>query len=154
MTADPDETTIAPSTALDASILVAALLSWHERHGAASGLLTELLESGERIILPLHALAETYSVMTRLPAPHRLSPRDALQVLERTLRARASVIGLNGEEGWHCLGDLVRSSISGGTTYDGLILASARKGQATRILTLNPSHFERLGVDGIEIVTP
>lgn len=153
MTVDPDETALVPATALDTSILIAGLLSWHERHRDASDLLVELLESGERVVLPLHALAETYSVMTRLPAPHRLSPRDALQILERSLRIRANVVGLDGEEGWHCLGDLVQSSISGGTTYDGLILASARKGQATRIFTLNPSHFERLGVDGIEIVT-
>lgn len=142
------------TTALDTSILVAGLLSWHEHHRAASSLLVDLLESSETIILPLHALAETYAVMTRLPAPHRLSPRDALQILERSLKARATVVGLDGEEGWHCLGNLVQAAIAGGTSYDGLILASARKGQATRIFTLNSSHFERLGIAEIEILTP
>lgn len=117
-------------------------------------MLVDLLEGKERIVLPLHALVEAYAVMTRLPAPHRLSPRDALQILERSLRARVTVVGLDGEEGWHCLGDLVQSAISGGTSYDGFILASARKGKATRIYTLNPAHFARLPVGGIEIAVP
>jgi predicted nucleic acid-binding protein len=150
---DPDEIALAPATALDTSVLVAGLLTWHERHLAASAVLATLLESRARIILPLHALAEAYSVMTRLPPPHRLGPRDALQVLERSLKPRSTIVGLDGEEGWHCLGDLVRSSIVGGTTYDGFILASARKGGAARILTLNPAHFERLGGE-IEIAVP
>jgi predicted nucleic acid-binding protein len=151
---DPDEIALASATALDTSVLIAGLLSWHERHRAASALLADLLEGDERIVLPLHALAETYAVMTRLPAPHRLSPRDALQILELSLRARVTVVGLDGEEGWHCLGDLVQSAISGGTSYDGFILASARKGKATRICTLNAAHFERLASGEIEIVVP
>jgi predicted nucleic acid-binding protein len=151
---DPDATIFPPATALDTSVLVAGLLSWHEHHRTASAALSVLLESRERIILPLHALAEAYSVMTRLPPPHRLSPRDALQILEGSLRTRATVVGLDGEEGWLCLGDLARSAISGGTTYDGLILACARKAAATKIFTLNPAHFERLGMDGIEIAVP
>lgn len=140
--------------ALDTSVIVAALLTWHEHHRPAAAALAVLLEGTGRIILPLQALVEAYSVMTRLPPPHRLNPRDAMELLERSLRVRSDVFGLDGEEGWHCLGDLVRSSIAGGTSYDGLILACARKGGAARILTLNPAHFERVGMEGIEVVVP
>lgn len=46
------------------------------------------------------------------------------------------------------------ASITGGTSYDSLILASARKGGAQRILTFNRSHFERIATEDIEIVVP
>jgi predicted nucleic acid-binding protein len=137
-------------TALDTSVILAGLLGWHERHRVASAVLSSLLESEGRIVLPLQSLVEAYSVMTRLPAPHRLSPGSALRILEGSLRGRVIVVGLEGDEGWRCLEDLVRSSIAGGTSYDGLILACARKGDAKRILTFNPAHFERLGIEGIE----
>ena len=140
--------------ALDTSVIIAGLLGWHERHGAASAALSPLLEGDGRIVLPLQSLVEAYAVMTRLPAPYRLSPHVALQILERSLHERVTVVGLEADEGWRCLEDLVHSSIAGGTSYDGLILACARKGGVARLLTFNPSHFERLGFEGIEVVVP
>ena len=58
------------ATALDASVIVAALLAAHEHHGPAATELGALLAEPGDVILPLQALVEAYSVMTRLPSPH------------------------------------------------------------------------------------
>lgn len=51
--------------AVDSSVVVAAFASWHERHDLATSALDE------RPSAPAHALLESYSVLTRLPAPMR-----------------------------------------------------------------------------------
>ena len=145
---------ILPAVALDTSVIISGLLSWHEHHKTASAELVMLLEGPGRIILPLHSLVEAYAVMTRLPPPHRLSSRQALAVLEGSFRNRLTLVGLDGEEGWDLIGDLDQQSIAGGASYDGLIVACARKGGAQRILTFNRKHFERLESEDIEIVVP
>jgi len=141
-------------TALDTSVIVAGLLSWHEHHEAAASELVTLLESGEEVVIPLPALVEAYSVMTRLPPPHRLSTRNALAVLQGSFRNRSTLVGLDGDEGWSLVESLAQRSIAGGTSYDGLILACALKGGARRIFTFNRAHFERIETDGVEIVVP
>jgi predicted nucleic acid-binding protein len=142
------------ATGLDTSVIIAGVLTWHQHHEAAAKELTVLLSSPAEVILPLQALVEAYSVMTRLPSPHRLSGKDALDILEGSLKERATVVGLDGEEGWELISDLSRRQIAGSTSYDGLIVSCARKGGARRILTFNRAHFERLGPDRIEIVVP
>lgn len=142
------------TTALDTSVIISGLLSWHEDHKAASAALTGLFESGDEVILPLHSLIEAYAVMTRLPPPHRLSAKEALDVLEGSFRSRSNLIGLAAKEGWDFLRELSRRNLVGGTSYDSLILASARKGGAQRLLTFNRAHFERVGTEDIEIVVP
>jgi predicted nucleic acid-binding protein len=143
-----------PIAALDASVIVAGLLSWHEYHQAASAELVPLLKRPEKIVVPLHSLVEAYAVLTRLPPPHRLSPENSLALLEGSFRGCSTIVGLHGEEGWDLIEELGRQSIAGGTSYDGLIVACARKGDAQRILTFNRKHFERLGSEGINIVVP
>jgi len=140
--------------ALDASVIVPGLLSWHARHDTASAELVALLQKPGKILLPLHSLIEAYAVMTRLPPPHRLSPKNAFSILEGSFAKRSILVGLDGEEGWDLIRELSQRSIAGGTTYDGLIVACARKGGARLILTFNRRHFERLESDAIEILEP
>jgi predicted nucleic acid-binding protein len=150
MAPDPTQVVIA----VDTNVVVAGLLSWHAHHEAASAQLIALLESQVEIVIPLPALVEAYSVMTRLPPPHRISSMDALEILESSLRDRVTLVGLDGDEGWKLLQDISQRSITGGTAYDGLILACARKGGARRLLTFNRQHFERIATEEIEIVVP
>ena len=145
---------IPPGVALDASVIVPGLLSWHAQHGTASAELIALLQGPSKVLLPLHSLVEAYAVMTRLPPPHRLSPKDALAILEGSFGKRSILVGLDGEEGWDLIRELGERSIAGGTTYDGLIAACARKGGARRLLTFNRRHFERLESEELEILSP
>lgn len=72
----------------DTSVLVPALLSWHERHDDARRAV-----HGVRGV-PAHVLVESYSVLTRLPAPSRLAPAAAADLLARL---PGPLLALSGE---------------------------------------------------------
>ena len=143
-----------PRTALDTSVLVAGICSWHVRHADAQPFLAACLVADDPLIVPLPALIEAWAVLTRMPAPHRLSPQDAHALLDGTLRQRSAVVALEGSEGWSMLDDALRAGVAGGSSYDLHIAACARKGGATRLATFNERHFERFDLPGLEIVIP
>lgn len=91
-------------------------------------------------MLAAHSLAETYSVLTRLPAPHRLRANDALAAVEANWSA-APVVHLTGSETWAALTEAVRLGAVGGQTYDTLIARTALKARAETILTWNVRDF-------------
>jgi predicted nucleic acid-binding protein len=134
--------------ALDSSILVAALLGWHERHEAAARALDRALATGD-LVLPVPALVEAYAVLTRLPAPHRLSPSDALTLLEANF-AEVRLASFSARDAWPMLRRLARMQLAGGITWDAVIVEAAKEAKAGRLLTLNPRDFERLDA-GIDI---
>ena len=138
--------------AVDTSVVVAALLGWHENHPAARAALDRGLAAG-RAILPAPVLVEAYSVMTRLPAPHRISSGDAAALLGDTFRG-VPVIALEPKEIWTLIAWLDERNVTGGRAYDGHILACAKKAQAARLLTLNAKDFLAFDSAGIEIVRP
>lgn len=139
--------------AIDTSIVVAALLEWHESHEPAFVSLSTALDDAE-VVVPASVLFEAYSVMTRLPHPHRLSPRDATTILAESLQGTTRVVGLRSDRVWGVLHALSAEGIAGGAAYDARVLAEARAGGADRILTLNTQDFERLAPAGMEIVAP
>jgi predicted nucleic acid-binding protein len=143
-----------PRTAIDTSVIVAAHLVRHDHHGAAFRALEATLESEASIILPMPALVEAYSVLTRLPVSYRLSPSDALRVLRNSLGAVSEIATLSGEEAWPFLAESADNQVMGRATYDSQIIACAVKAGAERILTLNAHDFVRLAPEGVEIVNP
>jgi toxin FitB len=138
--------------AVDTSVVVAALLGWHEDHEVARIALERSLVA-ERLVLPAPVLVEAYAVMTRLPSPHRLSPADAAALLRETF-AGAIPVALDGSKVWQLIDDLESGQVAGGRSYDGHILACARKAGATRLLTFSDRDFLALGDATIEIVRP
>jgi predicted nucleic acid-binding protein len=126
---------------LDTSAAIALLVEDHEAHGATLDAVR-----GRRLGLAGHAWFETYSVLTRLPAPLRRSPADAGRLLAHNFPATAFL----GEAGSAALGDeLVRLGVSGGSVYDALVGAAAR--QRGRPLVTGDvrarSVYEGLGVE-------
>lgn len=133
--------------ALDTSEAVRLLVRSHRAH-------SEVVAwwSGRPIALSGHALAETYSVLTRLPGDARLSPLDAARLLEErfvsplivavetTLRLPAILAGLG---------------IAGGAVYDALVALAAADNDcvlATRDARAR-STYESVGVR-VEVVAP
>jgi predicted nucleic acid-binding protein len=139
--------------ALDTSVVIAALLSWHEQHRAARLAVGKLLGGRSRVVLPAPVLIEAYSVMTRLPAPHRLAPADAHRILESSFE-KAEMVSLTASESWRFLRESRDRGVAGGRTYDALILACATKARADRLLTLNQRDFIRLEPRTLDIVSP
>jgi predicted nucleic acid-binding protein len=136
----------------DTSCLVAAVCSWHEHHSATVEELARRARQREEIVMAAPAMIETYSVLTRLPPPYRLRPADALAVMEGSW-SHVEVAALAGTEIWPLLRGLPEAGIAGGSTYDAVVAACARKARVDVILTWNVAHFERVA-EGIEVRAP
>jgi predicted nucleic acid-binding protein len=133
--------------------MVAAVCSWHERHRAAAAEIERRLERGEQLAVAAHALVETYAVLTRLPAPHRLAPADAWALVNANFVESASVVALSGQAHVTLLRRLATQGIAGGRSYDAVIAACARQAKVDALLTFNPRHFDP-PPDGVSVVEP
>jgi toxin FitB len=138
---------------LDTSCLVAAVCSWHERHEATRKELEKRRAAGDTAVLAAHSLAEAYSVLTRLPEPHRLRPEDALDVIEANW-AGARLVALAAADYWRVLRRCREAAIGGGAVYDGLIAACARKARVATVLTWDTTGFERFLEDAPPVKSP
>ena len=103
--------------AIDTSLVVALFASWHEGHDAARKAL-----AGE-VHLPAHVAIESYSVLTRLPPPHR-APADAVVSFLRS-RFPSPLLTLPGRGHASLLELVLREGIIGGGIYDALVAATA-----------------------------
>ena len=137
--------------AVDSSVVIAALLSWHEFHERAAKALEKAL-AGRRLIVPFPTLLESYSVLTRLPSPHRLRPEVAYQLLHESF-SDARVIGLSPRKAWPFLAECVTTATAGGRVYDAVIASAALEARASELLTFNPRDFEAFS-DRLSIVVP
>ena len=137
--------------ALDSSVLIASVLTWHDEHAAAAAAVARALTSRAGVVIPAHALFEAYSVMTRMPDAYRVSPRDAEAFLRENF-SMARIASFPSRSVWPLLARLAGEELGGSITYDAAILAAAQDAGATALLTLNPRDFERLS-PRIEIIT-
>ena len=103
--------------AADSSVTVAALLTGHPEHDAAADAL------GGCELTIAHAALETYSVLTRLPGPHRVDARTAATVLAQRTPTRH--VALSANKHANVPGRLADAGVSGGATYDGVIALTA-----------------------------
>jgi hypothetical protein len=69
-----------------------------------------------------HAWFETYSVLTRLPPPHRLSAADAAHILNGNFPATHF---LSAELAAGLTATFPTAGVTGGSVYDGLVAAAA-----------------------------
>ncbi|MHB2001413.1 MAG: PIN domain-containing protein [Solirubrobacteraceae bacterium] len=102
----------------DSSVCVAALVADHDAHEHAAAALDEC----EAIVA--YVAAETYSVLTRLPPPHRLDPQRAVEMIARRLPAQT--IALSADACRESLRLFASAHVLGGAIYDGLIALAAR----------------------------
>ena len=103
--------------AADTSAVVAAFASWHETHEPAR----RALDGGLDLIE--HCALETYSVLTRLPPPHRVSGEIVRDFL--AARFRRPFLRLSREAHKAFVLALPDRGIAGGATYDALVAATA-----------------------------
>lgn len=142
-----------PTFAVDTSCMVAAVCTWHEHHAAAAASIERRLDRGEQLAVAAHALVETYAVLTRLPAPHRLAPADAWALVKANFVEHATVVTLNAPGHVALLRRLATRGIGGGRTYDEVIGACARQAKADSLLTFNSRHFDP-APEGVAVIEP
>jgi predicted nucleic acid-binding protein len=126
--------------AADTSLVVAAFASWHEKHEPAR----LALDEGLRLVE--HCALETYSVLTRLPPPHRASG----EVVRDFLAARfpQALLRLSARAYREFVSGLPGRGITGGAAYDALVAATAVEHRA-ELMTCDRRAapvYERYGV--------
>lgn len=103
--------------AVDTSVAVAAFASWHEFHARAR----KALETNVRLIE--HCALETYSVLTRLPPPHRCPGATVRDFLRS--RFDEPYLRLESRAHKEFVLELPDHAVTGGATYDALVAATA-----------------------------
>lgn len=131
--------------ALDTSVLVAALWSGHRRHGAARRWVLPTEDPEMERVICAHALAETWSVLTRLPIQPRVGPAPAVSMMEH-LDAAVEVEPVDAGLQLDALRRAASRGLVGGAVHDALHLLAAERAGAEVLVTLNPRDFERLRV--------
>ncbi|TAM70698.1 MAG: type II toxin-antitoxin system VapC family toxin [Microbacteriaceae bacterium] len=130
---------------MDTSVAVPLLVRAHTEHAGV----VEWWD-GRELTLSGHALAETYSVLTRLPGDARLVPVDAARLLaarfaEPLVLKPATAAGLGSV--------LAAIDIAGGAVYDAMVALAALENDCT-LATRDArakSTYEAVGVR-VEIV--
>lgn len=138
--------------AADSSVLVAALVTWHERHKPAAAALETAL-ARKSLVIPAPALIEAYSILTRLPAQHRLAHSDAYHLL-KTSFSTARIAGHATRDTWSLLRRWSVAPLGGGDTYDAVIVEIAKSTGAKSLLSFRRRELEKVGATGIEILEP
>jgi predicted nucleic acid-binding protein len=138
--------------AADATVLVAAVVGWHERHRAAASAIENAL-ARKALIVPSAALVDAYAILTKLPAQHRLPHAEAFHLL-RSNFASARLAGPRTRDAWSLLRRLSVAPVGGGDTYDAQLVEVARDAGAKTLLSFRRPELERLAIAGIEIVEP
>ena len=126
--------------AVDTSVAVPLLVQTHRAHAAVVR-----WWDNRDIALSGHALAETYSVLTRLPGDLRLAPADAVRLLDERF---SEPLVLGPETAGRLPDVLSRKGIAGGAVCDALVaLAAAEHGSdlATRDARARTT-YETVGV--------
>ncbi|GAB3755478.1 type II toxin-antitoxin system VapC family toxin [Microlunatus parietis] len=105
-------------TAVDTSVAVPLLLASHTAHSTVSSWARD-----RPLVLSGHALAETYSVLTRLPGDARVAPHDAVTLIDESF-GESLVLDEEASRSLHR--ELAGRQITGGAVYDALFAAAVR----------------------------
>jgi toxin FitB len=108
--------------ALDTSAAVPFLVRSHAAHDAVRAHV-----EGRQAVLTAHSLAETYSVLTRLPGDARVAAPDAARLIEANF---SDVLTIPDIEARKLPALLAPLDIAGGAVYDALVGLAARSAKA------------------------
>jgi len=137
----------------DTSVLLGGSIEMPE--SAAAHALLDAVAAG-KIRTPhtaWHCCLEFFAVATRLPAPLRLQPADAIRLVQGEILSRFRIHQLPANIYPEFLAEVDRERVAGGRVYDAHIAQIARQSGARTILTDNRRHFTVLLRDGIRVLT-
>ena len=140
---------------LDTSVLLAGLVDFGPQSAPAQSLLHAIAE--KQMPTPAtawHCCLEFFSVSTRLPPEFRLTPDDAVRLLQEEVFARMAVHDLPAADRLPMLIAAARDGTAGGRIYDTHIAEVARAAGAAVVVTDNRRHFMAALRHGIRVETP
>jgi len=140
---------------LDTSVLLAGLIDFGPQSAPAQSVLHAVAENiAKDPATAWHCCLEFFSVSTRLPAEYRLTPVDALHLLEAEIFERVEVHDLPAGDRLPMLRSASRDLTIGGRIYDAHIAEVARAAGARVVVTDNRRHFLAALRHGIRVETP
>ncbi|HEX2457267.1 MAG TPA: PIN domain-containing protein [Vicinamibacterales bacterium] len=140
---------------LDTSVLLAGLVDFGPQSAPAQSIMHAIAE--RRVASPAtawHCCLEFYSVSTRLPPEFRLTPADALVLLEQEVLPRISIHDLPSAARLPMLTVAGHDGLTGGRIYDANIAELARIIGAPVVVTDNRRHFLSALRYGMRVETP
>jgi predicted nucleic acid-binding protein len=138
----------------DTSVLLAGLVDFGPQSAPAQSLLHAVAEKQLTAATAWHCCLEFYSVATRMPPEFRLTPSDAVRLLEEEVFGRMAVHDLPAAGRLAMLKAAGHEGTTGGRIYDTHIAEVARAAGATVIVTDNRRHFIASLRHGIRVETP
>jgi predicted nucleic acid-binding protein len=108
---------------LDTSVAIPLLVQTHTSHHEVT-----TWWDGRAVALSGHALAETYSVLTRLPGDLRLTPADAARLIAERF---VDPLLLGSRTARRLPAVLSQLDLAGGAVYDALVALAALENGAT-----------------------
>lgn len=129
--------------AFDSSVIIAGTHDMHPHHRRAIVWIDAVLEQRIAGILTWHALAEIWSVLTRMPAPARLSPEQAMRVVHR-VQGVFQLHQLEPSVYNEALQRCANRGFVSGVVFDALHVVGGEHAGADVIVTFNGADFLRL----------
>jgi predicted nucleic acid-binding protein len=129
--------------AVDSSVLIAALVVTQGGHEASR----QVLDTYD-CTAHVHALAETFNILTGSRLGFRVPAREAAEMLRLELLPRMTFVELGGQEVAAALIEAESRGVRGGAIFDFLHLVAAKKVSAEKLYTLDVQdfrHFHRPG---------
>jgi predicted nucleic acid-binding protein len=111
--------------AVDTSVAVPYVMRSHTAHALVRRHLGE-----RRVRLTAHSLAETYSVLTRLPGDSRVEPTDAVVLVDSNFDPPLPLSDATARSLPSLLAPL---GVAGGAVYDALVALAAREADVTLV---------------------
>jgi predicted nucleic acid-binding protein len=143
------------SVFLDTSVLLAGLIDFGPQSAPAQMLLHGVAEKRVTAAATAwHCCLEFFSVATRLPPEFRVTPADALLLLQEEVFARMAVHDLPAAGRIPMLRTAARDGVAGGRIYDAHIADVARAAGADVVVTDNRRHFLSALRYGMRVETP
>ncbi|PIU28212.1 MAG: VapC toxin family PIN domain ribonuclease [Candidatus Hydromicrobium americanum] len=128
----------------DTSVIIAAFVGVHPKHENSLYWLQRVKKKEIEGIISVHSLIESYSILTTLPLSPKIYPSLAANLIKENVLKDFVMVKYNTDDYIRLLDELSSNNITGGASYDGLILYAARKMKTDRILTLNVNDFIRI----------
>ena len=136
----------------DTSVIIAAFISAHPKHENSLRWLQRVKKKEIEGIISVHSLIEIYSVLTTLPLSPKIYPSLAVNLIRENVLKDFMIVKYNNDDYISLLDELSSNNITGGASYDGLILYADRQVKIDRILTLNVNDFIRISPQLAKII--
>jgi predicted nucleic acid-binding protein len=136
----------------DTPLLVAAYIAQHPHHLQSLRAFDQVSAGTIKGVISAHGLAESFSVLTRLPCIPMIRPHDAWLFLANDVLPLFDLVSLTATEYRDVVESCSRNGWSGGRVFDVLHVQAARKSACEGIYTFNLKHFQQVAPDLRDIV--